>query len=49
MALEDDLEEQGCDAQTIQEKVAEFRRNLLGKEVSNYCNLQCYPYTLFPN
>jgi len=34
MELEDDLEEQGCDPQTIREKVAEFRRTLLGNEMS---------------
>jgi hypothetical protein len=33
MELEDDLEEQGLDPQTILEKVAEFRRTLLGDEV----------------
>jgi hypothetical protein len=35
MELEDDLEEQGCDPETILIKVAEFRRTLLGNEVKN--------------
>jgi hypothetical protein len=41
MELEDDLEEQGCDPQTIQQKVAEFRKTLMGNEVSVFLVAQC--------